>query len=188
MRFQLVSIDTETTGLKAGYNDLIQIGAVALNDRLEEVGEPFETLVQPIYPERAEDQAMKVNGLDVTELLETAPTRYQALQAFKSWQNSLGKKMFPLAQNWPFDKGFLEAFIGLHRFGMIFHYEFVDTKSTANDLNFQAMLKGDPVPFPSTSLAGLCKTLGIENVKAHDAVADARATGEVYKKLLSFTG
>lgn len=188
MRHQLVAIDTETTGLRAGYNDLIQIGAIALDSKLQEMGDPFEVFVKPIYPERIEDQAMKVNGLDADELLLAAPTRYEALKEFKAWQRQFGKKLFPLAQNWPFDKGFLEAFIGAHQFNSVFHYEFVDTKSTANDLNFKAMAEGKEIPFPSTSLAGLCKALGIENVKAHDAVADARATAEVYRELLSHQG
>ncbi|HRI36073.1 MAG TPA: hypothetical protein PK765_03230 [bacterium] len=98
-----------------------------------------------------------------------------------------------VGQFYPFDYAFLcaafsrhapEAFYGDNIFGN----NFIDTKSIVNERNLAARLRGDPEPFPITSLSapgGLKDTLGIGHEhESHTALGDVLATRDVLIALL----
>src|SRR3989304_985946 len=71
----LASIDLETTGLRAGYHEPIQIAVVPLNSDIRplEGVRPFYTTIRPEHPER-QDGAGYVHGLKIEDLIIHAPT------------------------------------------------------------------------------------------------------------------
>lgn len=102
-----------------------------------------------------------------------------------------------IGQFYPFDYAFLcsafsryapEAFYGDNIFGN----NFIDTKSIVNERNLAARLRGEPVPFPITSLSapgGLKDTLGVaKDYESHTALGDVLATRDVLIELLKGTG
>ena len=83
-----------------------------------------------------------------------------------------------VAQNTPFDYSFLVAGFMRHGIKDPFFFAKLDTISLAY-LRFRK----DP-EMTSFSLKSLCDKYGIKNDKAHNALADIRATFEVFKKLM----
>jgi len=186
----LVVFDTETTGLVPGYHEVIEIGAVVLNSEIEPDPDAprFNILIYPEHKERATEEAMKINGITEHELNVRGVSKQEARIMFDRWASSLTpggkwKGLLPLAQNWPFDRGFLSNFLTPEVFGKLFYYEYRDTKSVVAFLNDRAVLRGEVAPFPKTNLNYLCEKFEIENKKAHRAVSDAIACAAVYKKL-----
>jgi DNA polymerase-3 subunit epsilon len=177
----VVSVDVETTGTQPGFHEIVQIAVVPLKD-FEPCGEPFYTNIQPSFPHRADPASIAIHGL-TPEVLEDAPDQMRASDLFAEWASQYSGKLIPLAHSYTFEYGFLKAWLG-SQFSSTFHYHPRDAMGLALALNDLAAIAGREPPFPSVSLANLCKQFGIENQKAHDAFSDAIAEAKLYKKML----
>ena len=171
-------IDTETTGLNAGVNEIIQLAIVIVDEDFNFV-DKFVSKVRPMHEANIEEEAMKVNRL---KNLDEAPTPLQVRNAFFQWNEEVhdGAVIEPIGHNYSFDKDFLKIFFG-HMYNEKFYYKFRDTFVLA-----QAMIDRGSLDLGdngSTSLVGLCDHFEIP-IKAHDALGDVLATLQLYKKLL----
>ena len=188
MKNTIVAVDTETTGLIPGYHEIIEAAFVPLNEDLEYDKDipRLILLIKPEFPERIEPEALAINGLNLDMLNEVGISKGDAVRAILNWINTElpGKQIAPLAQNWIFDRGFLAALLSETHFKKAFHYSYRDTKPLMEALNDRAILKGQEIPFKSTSLVNVTKLLGIHFDNAHTALGDCEITIEVYKKLL----
>ena len=157
-----VCVDLETTGLDPKRDRIIEIGAVKV-ERGEIVAE-WETLVNP--GRKLEECIVKLTGIRDEQLVdaEKISAHLPALFAFLENYVILGHSVL-------FDFSFLKKSAVNERMG--FERQGIDTLKIArkylNDLE-------------SRSLGALCKYYGIPH-NAHRALADARATTELYRKL-----
>lgn len=183
------SVDTETTGLDPTRHEIIQIAVVPLRGDLTVNTKitPFYTEIAPNHPERIEMRAAKVNKLDMERLISTGMDDTRVSELFDEWFQKLNlgfkKKIIPLAHNWPFDAAFLLKWLGPMSFDSYF-YTYRDTMSVMNHLNDIADMNNEPWPFPKMSLGSLCNRLTVVNQSPHDALGDAIATAECYRKLV----
>lgn len=184
----LAGVDVETTGDRPGYHEVIQVGIVLLDSDIKPMGKPFYKKIKPEYPERADPKAMSVHGLNMDDLLLYARTQEDVAEELTAWVQGLelpqGRKLTPLAHNWVFEHGFLNAWLGPDLFASIFHYHPRDSMLLALSLNDTACMSGEPAPFNSVSLPNLCKRFSIVNSCPHDALCDALAGAELYRHLL----
>ncbi|MFW5853029.1 MAG: exonuclease domain-containing protein [Patescibacteria group bacterium] len=177
-KYNLAFIDVETTGFDPNNHEIIEIGGVltkplSLDGGLETITE-FEYKIKPEKIEKAEPQALRVNGYNEAEWL-FAPTLDQVMPEVA--EKTAGAIM--VAHNLVFDWRFLnQAFIktGIEN---KMHYAKLDTISVA----FAKLFK-DPV-IDKFNLGSLNDYFGIKNEKAHTALADAKATLELYQKLMA---
>jgi DNA polymerase III epsilon subunit-like protein len=184
----LCALDTETTGLEAGYHDLVQVAIVPLDDNLDPMDvSPFYMNIRPNHPERADPEAMKVNGLDMDELM-TCPSDTQVAECLDDWFRGLNlpmyKKMIYLTQNAPFDIPYMKEWLGIAGFEKYFHRRGRDTMFYALGKNDEAAWKNRPIPFKYVGLKNLAEVLGVPLDNHHDALADCLATARVYRELL----
>lgn len=173
---RLAFIDLETTGMDPLKHEIVEIGCLIakLNEQGQYVElESFEVKVKPEHIETAEREALRVNGYNEDAWM-FAHTQKEALTLLA--QKCEGCVM--VAQNVPFDYSFLIT--GFSRQGIKdpFFFAKLDTISIAF-LRFRK----DP-EMTSFSLRSLCEKYGIKNDKAHTALADIRATFEVFKRLM----
>ena len=173
---KLAFIDLETTGINAFKHEILEIGCMLV--RQNEDGtfttlEEFEVKVKPEHIETAEIGALRVNGYDENQWL-FAHTQKEALTLIS--QKCDGAVM--VAQNASFDYSFLSVGFGKYDVPDPFFYAKLDTISFAY-LRF----RNDPA-MDSFSLRKLCERFNIKNEKAHTAMADIRATFEIFKHLL----
>jgi DNA polymerase III epsilon subunit-like protein len=187
----LCSIDCETTGLVAGFHDLIQICILPLDAAIRPVTTipPFYTLLQMKRPDNVDPKAMKVNGLKTGDIQLNGLDPWRAADLLEEWIAKLdldrGKKISPLAQNWAFDKGFITDWLGGPTFDSLISYKGRDTMTTSLYLNDRADHHVEPVPFAKNGLKYLCSTLKVENTRSHDALQDCISTAEVYRRMLT---
>jgi DNA polymerase III epsilon subunit-like protein len=173
---KLAFIDLETTGMDPLKHEIIEIGCLLakLDDKGQYVElESFELKVKPEHIETAEQEALRVNGYDEANWM-FAHTQQEALTMVA--QKCDGCVM--VAQNVPFDYSFLLTGFMRHGIKDPFFFAKLDTISIAY-LRFRK----DP-EMKSFSLRSLCEKYGIKNDRAHTALADIRATFEVFKKLM----
>ncbi len=154
-------IDIETNGSKPGTSQVIEIGAVMLEDG--KVVDRFETFVECAF---LPEYITKITGIEPTDLIG-APTRKEALTRLKHF---MGDAIF-VAHNANFDYGFLNA--SFDRFGL---GQIGNPKLCTIDLarrTFESERYG---------LAYLIDFLEIETATHHRAYSDAVCAAKVMEK------
>lgn len=190
----LAAVDIETTGRVSGYHEIIQIAVVPLTSSIEPVPDinPFYMDIAPEHPERVENSANTVHGLDIAELVNNCPDAWKVADLFDEWIQAFNlpfdKRLIPLAHNWGFERGFLLHWLGIESLNQFFHFHPRDTMLFAISINDAATYHGLKTPFPYVGLSAMCKRYGIDRGKAHDAVCDALATAKLYKTMLASFG
>jgi DNA polymerase III alpha subunit (gram-positive type) len=190
----LCAIDSETTGLMSGYNELTQISIIPLNNEFE-ISEQypfFSFYILPKHFDRYEIEAQKKTKITQEFLELNALDKYRVADLLDDWFTNLelpeGKRIAPLAFNWPFDKAFIEHWLGLETFNQFFLGQYRDPMVITTLLNDLAAWHGRLCPFASVSLSKVCTKLGIEYTNKHNSLDDAIATAKVYKKLILALG
>lgn len=165
-------IDIETTGLSLIKHEIIEIGCVITTPTLVAI-EEFELKIKPVAIQDANLVSLKISHYDPA-MWESAYTLDEAMKIV----SLRVKDCIMVGQNVAFDSGFLEY--AFTKTGVInsMHYHKLDTVSIA-----WAKLHKEP-DLEHFSLRELCLRFGIKNENAHTALSDARATFELYKKLM----
>lgn len=186
----MAAVDFETTGRNPWVHEIIQIAVVPLNSSFEPHPEmpPFYMNVAPKYPERAEPGASRQHGLNLHELMLTAPEIEKVTELFLEWFRRLdlpvGKCLVPLAHNWPFESMWLMKWLGPDQMSEVFHAYFRDTMKSGTFLNDRSAYAGEGLPFQGCGLKAMLAKFNIVNSRPHDALCDCLATAELYRELL----
>lgn len=176
----LAFIDLETTGLNPATHEIIEVAGIIVRqvpraDRGAglDVVEEFELKVKPTRLETAEPDALRINGYNDADWLFAADLH----QAMKLVAEKT-KDCILVGLNIAFDAAFLEA--GFRAAGVAneMHFHTIEIMSMA----FAKLYDDQRVS--RFSLRALAEYFGIENPRAHTALADIRTTFEVYKRLL----
>jgi DNA polymerase-3 subunit epsilon len=163
-----IVFDTETTGLDASDDRVIEIGCIELVNRFPS-GRTFHVYLDPqgrdIHPD-----AQAVHGITLAHL-QGKPTFTDIATEFAEFID--GARL--VAHNAMFDMGFINAEFG--RIGMpaVDQARIVDTLAIARRKH----------PMGPNSLDALCKRYGIDNSRRakHGALLDSELLAEVYLEL-----
>lgn len=169
----LAFIDIETTGLNILKHEIIEIGCVITTPDLELI-EEFEIKIKPEHIEEADPTSLKINHYKEES--------WQDALSLKEGLSILSKKTkgcIMVGQNVSFDSIFLEYYFNKLGIENEMHYHKLDTISIA----WAKLHKEKDISH--FSLRELCVRFGIKNEHSHTALSDARATFELYKKLMS---
>ena len=176
----LAHLDVETTGLVAGYHEMIDAGFV-ITDLDGNVVDSLYIRIQPEHPERLSAGAAKVNGFDAAKWKELgALTTKQAVDTIIAFNKRAAgdKHVLLVAFNSQFDAGFLDAL--MHREGHtwreLFHYFVLDIPSMAWSLGYRDLTG-----------AALAKKLNLPDeprvAEDHTGLTGAMLNVRIYKAL-----
>jgi DNA polymerase III epsilon subunit family exonuclease len=171
-KHNLVFLDIELTGLNLAKHEIIEIGGVITTPDFK-ILEEFELKIRPERIEEADPVSLKINHYD-EEKWESAVNLKEAMKIF----SEKVRDCIMVAHNAAFDSGFLEYAFSKTEIKNTMHYHKLDTISIA-----WAKLHRAP-DLEHFSLRELCLRFDIKNEHAHMALSDARATFELYKKLM----
>jgi len=160
-----IVFDTETTGLSAVYNTIIEIGAVKVKDG--EIIDTFSTFVDPhqILPSKITE----ITGI-TDKMLIGAPELDRALRDFR---NFVGNSIL-VAHNARFDTGFLQM-----------GYKKIGDKDLDNPVIDTVELARMLYPrMKNYKLNTLCQAFNIDLTIHHRAYHDAEATGKLLWKMI----
>lgn len=167
-------VDIETTGLKPGVHEVIEIACVRTDPSKDfEIIDEIEIKIKPEKIELAEPQALRINGYNEADWMFA----YSKEQGLKMLADKLDNTVF-VAHNITFDWTFLdvafrEVSIEPNVFLKLDSYS-VAYARFANNPNVNKF-----------SLSALAEYFGLKNERAHTALADTRITVEIFKKLLT---
>jgi DNA polymerase III epsilon subunit-like protein len=186
----LCAVDTETTGLDPEVHDIVQIAVLPLDSEIRPLEGilPFNMHLKPKRPQNADPKALKINRLNLVELIERGMEPDRGADIFMEWFEKLNlgynKRIAPLGHNYPFDRGFIHGWLGPKNYEFAFDYHVRDSVSAALFLNDRAAFHAEAAPYPKVNLKYLCSQLGVENQGAHDALQDCLATAECYRRMM----
>ena len=173
---KLAFIDIETTGTNPIKHEIIEIGCLIAkqnDDGSFVMTDEFDIKVKPEHIETAEREALRINGYHESEWV-FAHTLDEALKLINE---KTGGDATMIAHNLSFDHGFLWNAYSNKGIKEPFFHKF--------DTLTMAMMKfKDEEDMQRLSLRALCEKFGVRNEKAHTALADIRATFEVFKHLM----
>ncbi len=159
-----VVFDLETTGIGAKSNQIIEIGAVKVEEG--KIGETFSTFVNPLRPIPYPIQ--QLTGID-DSMVSNARTIQEVLPEFIQFCEGC----VMVAHNASFDIGFIEQ--KAKEQGILVDYTVIDTVSVA-----RALLPD----LKRYKLDTVAKRLGVSLENHHRAVDDATATAEIFVRML----
>jgi len=164
----IVVLDVETTGLNTSQDEIIEIGAVRIENG-REVAE-FSQLINPGKP--LPEKIVEITGI-TSAMLRDMPKLEEVAPAFAEFIDGA----VLAAHNAAFDMAFIKRLLA--RIGKDFDYPVLDTLALARNLYPQSK---------NHKLGTLCKLLDINLTNAHRAVHDARATGIMLLKSITKMG
>ena len=179
-KHNLAFVDVETTGFDPIKNEIIELGAIIVkqipagNTVTLEVIHELEYKIKPRRLETANPQALRINGYNEADWLFAS----ELDQVLKDFSEKASGATF-VAHNLTFDFRFMENAFLESGVANKLHYGKLDTISIA----FARLHENEKAQ--AFSLGALASLLEIKNEKAHTALADARTTFLVYKKLLN---
>ena len=162
-----VVIDTETTGIRTGGNDIIEVSAIKFENFVPV--SMFTTLLKPRKP--IPEDATRVNGI-TDEMVQNAPAFAQIKSALEAFVGD-----YPIvAHNAEFDVKFLHVSGMDFRQGAVFY----DTL----ELSRMHIRDYDGTKLPNYKLATVCDECCIYFDGAHRSSADALATGLLFVEIV----
>lgn len=191
---QLVAIDCETTGLDPNLHEIYQIAIVALdyNYLPRKDVRPLNLSMRIENPDTINYNELGQIGVSREKLqlhITHGTDQMTGLDAFIEWTEKLelppNRRLCPLAQNWPHDRQFLINWMGLTMFNDHFHPHYRDLIPAFQLINDLMYTKGNDVLYKQVNLSALCRLFEIEVVAKHNALSDAVATAEVYRRVLN---
>lgn len=194
MNTQYLCLDLEMSGGLPGVHDIIQMGAVLLDENFEEISH-FETLVYPENEEDFDPDSKRIHGISRFQL-EEAPSLEEALDDMEYWLQEEGgytsrKAMQSLkicGQGINNDISFMKASYHTVNLTWPFAYQFLDLQ----DMTFlyAQIMKANEEPYPERlNLNSIAAYFGMERGQdKHDALEDARLTAGCFSELMKRAG
>ncbi len=170
----IVFVDLETTGLNPLRHEIIEIGYIVVKQPKLEVIEEGAIKVRPKHIQTASKGALKLNKYNKKDWEKAVPLK-KALQILA--KKSRGAVF--VGHNIWMDMCFLEIAFQREKVKRFYDYHVLDTVSLAF-----SKLRGRGEEIKHYSLKELAKYFGIKMERPHEALSDARATFEIYRKLV----
>jgi len=170
-------IDTETTGLSAGYHEIIEISIIRADDRNQ-----ISKFIKAEFPQRASPEALKITGKNPKDLLagESKESVVDSIDNFLLQDGCSPEHRVFVAHNAPFDRRFCHALWSSvnKKFPAVC---WLDTKTLIKSV----LIKQGVSKPKDLTLKGSILQIGAKSYEgAHNAIVDARNCYMLWKKAI----
>ena len=168
----IVITDIETTGPNTTEHEIIEIGAVLIEQKTLKIIDTFESKVKPQHPQTATHKAIKTNGFNLSAW-ESAPTLKLVIRRYSKFTRNA---LF-CAHNVSFDWKFIELAFDQTESNNLMDYHQVDLSTLSFELLRHKKLR-------NFSMNEVARYLGITpEPLPHRGINGARTEYQIYKKL-----
>lgn len=197
----LVCIDFETTGFKAGFNEIFQIAAARVDENFTATNDIFQQYISLQYPERFTDEAQKVTKT-TPDMLTKYPSMPVVRDMFIDWIKKISPQSHiidPFGQNYyGFDTKFMEEFLDfdrtpekslfnrhLLRYTIDLRWKAMQFTEWLKPINHQRLLSEGRhyKTLENNQLSTIAQYCNVVNENAHTAIDDVKTTILCYKRL-----
>ncbi len=170
----LIFLDLETTGLNVQKHEILEIGAIRVNPKKPfKIEEELSLKVKATHLENADKEALRIVGYS-NESWKRAISIKKALKMLEHFSRNGVMAGFNVSFDWAYlHKAYAE--IGKEE---PFHYHRLDVLSMA----YVKLFNNKTIN--KFSLSTICDLLTVPRGDKHQALADAKATYLVFKKLI----
>lgn len=173
----LIITDIETTGLNPIKHEIIEIGAVRIkSDSLIEIAD-FSVKIKPTNLDVADPES-----LDLIDFVNIDWTNSKNLLVAIKDFNKFAENGLLAGWNFSFDWSFLSRYFYSNNVAELFDYHRIDLMSIAYD--FSKRIKS--IETGGISLRKFAKFFEIDFPETHSALADAKLTAEVYRRIRKY--
>lgn len=175
-------LDVETTGSEIGFHEIIQLGAVAVDEKFEQFSTFFSN-VCPVYENRFSKEAQKIHFLSMIDL-ENAPPMYEVIPKFEKWiidsfklkNRKELRKIVLVGQSVYYDIAFLQHAYRYNNISYPFSHKILDLKIIA--FFYFKILENNNIEVPkSLSLESIANYFNLKrSSNIHNALEDAILT------------
>jgi DNA polymerase-3 subunit alpha len=180
--YSFLWLDTETTGLDALQNDVVQLACIPVVKGVK-AKNAFNEHCQPINWQAVDKTALEINNLTLDKLKQFQPA-VKMVDSLIRYLKPFNTKFTISGYNADFDRGFVSALfkkVGREReFAQLF-------SSDVRDVLKRARLLKTQLGTPNSKLGTLAKHFNID-INAHDALSDIEATIRVDEHLAKMLG
>lgn len=173
---QYYVVDTETTGLKANFHEITEVGIIRAKDRVQ-----IHRCVKCVYPERANFDALAITKKTMADLdrgYDKAAVIAECNKFFEEDGATPAHRVI-VAHNAPFDRRFLHAMWESEGLEFPAHL-WLDTVSLT-----KAYAKKIGLIKPKVGLHAACDIVGIKKLSdAHNAKVDSRNCYLLHRNLV----
>jgi DNA polymerase III epsilon subunit-like protein len=170
-------IDTETTGLSAGYHEIVEISIIRAEDRHQ-----ITKFIKAEFPQRASLEALKVTNKTPKDLLkgDSKESVVESIDYFLTQDNLSPEHRVFVAHNAPFDKRFCHALWS--SVNKVFPANcWLDTKTLIKE----TLIKRGVAKPKDLTLKGSMLQIGAKAYEGeHNAVVDSRNCYVLWKKAM----
>jgi len=169
----LIFIDLETTGMDLGNHEITEIACLVVDPKTLKIKKRFERKIMPEHLEIAVPKALELTGFAKKAWEKEARPAEEVIREL----NKLAPKGMFIGWNISFDRSFLEKLAREKGMELNYDYHWLDVSMLVYEEFF-------PGKKPKRlKLTDVCEVLGIPRGKKHTAMADTKATLEVYRAL-----
>lgn len=172
----LLFIDLEMTGLDPTIHEIVEVGALVVDGKTFEVKKEYEAKVKPSHIQTADKKALEINGY-AREKWENAKPLKQALEEL----SELAPGAIPAGWNIGVDKMFLDFAFITAGIKPSYDYHTIDVHTLA----WKHIFPDTSIAVTEVKLSRVCKHFGIKRGEKHRAMADIKATYELFLKLVA---
>lgn len=173
---QYYVIDTETTGLKANFHEMTEIGIIRVKDRVQ-----LHRCIKCVYPERANFDALAITKKTLADL-DRGYNKFDVVaecNKFFEEDGATSAHRVIVAHNASFDRRFLHALWESENSAFPAHL-WLDTISLTKEY-----AKKIGIIKPKVNLHAACDIVGIKKIsEAHNAKVDSRNCYLLHRNLV----
>jgi DNA polymerase-3 subunit epsilon len=176
----ILCVDAETSGLDPEKHEITELAALRVTPDLQTVREVVDLKVRMLHPERADKEALALNGYDEAVWAEEAVHPRIALVAFSTLLgNDPETAPVWLGSNVCFDWSFATALARGQGLPLGQPRYFLDTYGLAWPLLQSKQIE-------NLSLETLCRRYGVSNDGSHRAMTDVKRVLQVYRRMMGW--
>jgi len=184
---RLLVIDTETSGTDPALHSILSFACLVWENGSE--GNSLSFLVREASKVVADPEAMKINGIDLSDIQAKGCTPRAAVDSIDTFcaqnfpESRRGDKVVLAGHNICFDVAFLRRLYAVagRNFDAIFSHRMIDTASIVRFLGLAGFLD---LPEPSSDSAFRHFGIAPDRNSRHTALGDARATHALLNHLI----
>ena len=168
----LAFVDLEFSGLSA-VNEILQIGVVLVRQPSFEVIGEWQTRVKPVHVHNGDAKALKLVGYTARKWKDALPLK-EALERFDAFVSGAVLIGYNVVGD------FFQLKKSFHQVNLTpsYHWQVLDVQSMIFSDLYRSHMDG-------FRMREVVKYFHLKNQQWHDALVDARATYEIFKKLMS---
>ncbi len=186
------AIDIQTTGPFPGFDSIYEVCILPLGSYLEpyEPLMPYYTQIRPLRQDNLNKKKCRPSTRkSINNAIVSGMDYGMSIDMFDEWFDNLplnlGKKIMPIAYNWPHTQAFLIDWLGFRHLHHCFDYRFRDILSVTHFLNDYADSHIRTYPFKKIDYSYICNTLHIEHNRSNnDTLENCVNIAEIYRSLI----